>query len=216
MMWFFERMLHRSVCFKGGSGKTVTSDMKAQAEVAARQWNDYQTRYVPFENKFIADVNSRDDTKRLQGMVAADVAQKAGTPQVNPIQGGVTNASTVGKALSAGLTDARAGALDRKAQERSAVVAMGRGQQTEALSGLTDQAITSGLAASHAADVDVAERGALFSTIGSALGAGAATAKNVATTKSSDSSNSPDASTNGGYCGYAPAGQFGAQQKALW
>lgn len=185
-MWFIDRMLSRCVCFKGGGGTTgpiITSDMQANAEVSVKQWNDYQNRFVLFENKFIADVN-RDpatSTSKVQGILNADMAQKAGAPGVNPVRPGAS-AVPAGRAVAAGMTDARAGVMDQKAQGLGTVVAMGRGQQTEALTGLTDQAVTSGMVANQKAitdsKIDTAERGQTFGMIGTALGAASAVAAN--------------------------------------
>ena len=173
------------VHFKAGSSgptRIITEDMKAAAEVATKQWNDYQTRFSPFENKFIADVNKDPaaDNAKVQGMVNADLAQKAPAPAVNPIKGMAP--PTTGRALAAGLTDAAAGAQDRRAQGLGTVVAMGRGQQVEALNGMTDQAITSGMVANQKAitdsRVETAERGQTFGMIGSGLGAASGVAAN--------------------------------------
>lgn len=55
---FMERRQHRSVCFKSKSSGSVpeTQAELDHAKVSAEQWNDYQRRFVPFENKYIADV----------------------------------------------------------------------------------------------------------------------------------------------------------------
>jgi hypothetical protein len=46
----------------GGSGDSVkeTPLEKEQSKVALEQWSDYQTRFVPVENRFIADVTGID------------------------------------------------------------------------------------------------------------------------------------------------------------
>jgi len=50
---------------KGGSSKPIiTEDMRAAAEVATSQWNDYQTRLRPFEDKFAADMTRDPSTQQ--------------------------------------------------------------------------------------------------------------------------------------------------------
>lgn len=174
----------------GGEGSSalriITDDMVAAAEIGVRQWNDYQTRMVPFENKFIQDV-TRDPgvtSDKVQGMVGADMAQKTSPTAitVNPVQSGAPSAVT-GRALAAGVTDARQGALDRTAQGMGTAVAMGRGQQVEALTGMTDMAATSGQIANQKAITDsqvaIKNRGDTFGMIGTAIGAGGAIMKNA-------------------------------------
>lgn len=182
MNWPGERV---HVCYKssgGGGARIITDDMRAAAEVATKQWNDYQSRFVPFEKKFIADMVGRDDTEKLQGIVGADIAQKVRAPK-DPRTAGLPSSGAVDQAITGGLTDARAGALDRKAKGMDTVVAMGRGQQTEALNGLTEQAITSGqVASSRAATATraaTAERGQTFGLIGSGLGVVGAVGSNM-------------------------------------
>lgn len=169
----------------GGALRIITDDMVAAAEIGVRQWNDYQTRMVPFENKFIQDV-TRDPgvtSDKVQGMVGADMAQKTSPAAitVNPIHSGAPPVVT-GRSLATGMTDARQGALDRTAQGMGTAVAMGRGQQVEALNGMTDLAATSGQIASQKAITDsqvaIKNRGDTFGMIGTAIGAGGAIAKN--------------------------------------
>lgn len=131
----------------GGNSPIITEDMRAAAEVAAKQWNDYKTRFVPFENKFIADV-SRDpkETKAFsQGATNADIAQMTPAAALNPTRSGAgTTVDASARAGAAGQVEAAQGALNRTAQGLGTAVTMGRGQQVEALDSMMSQAETSG------------------------------------------------------------------------
>lgn len=172
----------------GGNQPIITEDMRAAAEVAAKQWNDYKTRFVPFENKFIADV-SRDpkETKALaQGATNADIAQMTPAVALNPLRSGAgTTIDNSGRASAAGQTAANQGALDRTAQGLGTAVSMGRGQQVEALDTMMSQAEVSGQVAlkKQIADnqADTAERGQYMSIAAGAMGAGAGYFQNGST-----------------------------------
>ena len=101
----------------GGAERIITEDMRAAAEVATSQWTDYQTRFVPFENKFKADMERDPSTQQaaLRGKVNADLAQKTATAGTAPagVQPGRAlmasgiNQNVVGKAAASGATGAR-------------------------------------------------------------------------------------------------------------
>jgi len=140
---------------KGGNSKPViTEDMRAAAEVATSQWNDYQTRLRPFEDKFAADMTRDPSTQQaaLRSKVNADVAQQTRTAGVAPaghqpvtaLMRSAVGQDAVGKATASGYGDASQGALDRSAQGMSNVVALGRGQAAQALQ--TQQQLAEGSA----------------------------------------------------------------------
>lgn len=135
----------------GGGGSSapqriITDDMHAAAQVATEQWNDYQTRFAPFENKFIAS-STKDPavkTGAMQGMTNADIAQQVGkaplAPDVMALQrAGQAGGSASGNAAATAALAARTGQV----QGLQTSVAMGRGQAVEAVKGMTDMAIDS-------------------------------------------------------------------------
>lgn len=190
MKWFIDRILARAVCFKGGGGgaqRIITEDQVAAAEVAAKQWNDYQTRYVPFEKKFIEQQGQPVEGKQAtgRGMVNADLQQNiAKVPPINPNLGMAYTGSvpiTSAKARAGGMADVSQGAVDGQTQGLSTVVALGRGQQVEALQGISEQAATSGQIANakmlNDVESGINERGRIMGNVGSAVGMAAGAAK---------------------------------------
>jgi len=129
---------------KGGNSKPViTEDMRAAAEVATSQWNDYQTRLRPFEEKFIADMTKSPTVQQdqLRGRLNADLAQQTLTagsvpPGQQPgpaLMRSAKSQDAVGKAAASGYGEVTQGELDRSAQGMSNVVALGRGQAAQAM-----------------------------------------------------------------------------------
>lgn len=182
----------------GGGGsveRIITDDMRASAEVSAAQWNDYQTRFAPFEQKFMDDV-TRDQAgtlNKIQGQTNADLQQKVAAssgPQAgfDPSRGSTVSASAVAKGLSAGFTEAQKGVNDQQAQNLATVVGMGRGQAVDAVGTMSDLAASSGQAALTRSIADATEsmneRGATMSLIGSGLGAAGAIGNNYMQTGS--------------------------------
>jgi hypothetical protein len=214
MKWFLEKVFERSICYKGGgSGKAeriITDDQVAMAEVAAEQWNDYQKRYVPFENKFIEEANKPGETRQqaVRGMVNADIQQQvARVEPVNPNRGmspGDEIDRAAAKAKAAGFVDGTENAIDAEAQGLGTVVALGRGQQVEAMQGLTEQASTSGQVANakmmNEVNSSINERGRVMGNVGSAMGMAAAAVKGGM----SSPVDAPGAGTGGTY------GKFGS------
>lgn len=53
-----------------------SAEEKALARNAAKDWNDYQQRFVPVENSFIAELTpDKGEVAQLRGRQAADIAQ---------------------------------------------------------------------------------------------------------------------------------------------
>ncbi|MGL4678616.1 MAG: hypothetical protein ACRCWC_04450, partial [Plesiomonas shigelloides] len=167
MLWFLERVMQRAVCCKssgGGVERIITDDMRASAEVSASQWNDYQTRFAPFEQKFMNDVTrgAENTTDKIQGQVNADVQQKIAAksgPQAgfDPSRGSAISTSAIGKGLAAGNVQAQKAVTDQQAQHLSTVVGMGRGQAVEAVGTMSDLAESSGKAALTRSIADATE-----------------------------------------------------------
>ena len=188
MMWFLDKIMHRAVCYKGAKQeRIITEDMRAAADVAVQQWNDYQTRFVPFENKFIADVTKDPmaSEEAISGAANADVMQKlASNPSATNPNAAISPAkeASLGKALSTVGVDSRDAALDNKAEAMSTVVNMGRGERVEALNSQMGLAESSGNTAltNYKTDLEHStnERGAIMQTAGRALGVAGAVGAN--------------------------------------
>lgn len=189
----WDRIAQVMICRKssGGSSKPIiTEDMRAAAEVATEQWNDYQQRMAPFENKFKADME-RDITPeqaKLRGAINADIAQKTTTAGAVPagaqpgktmMQSGL-NSAIVGKAAAAGATDVTQGATNLQAQGLNTIVAMGRGQATEALQTQQQLAESSAQAALTKAKADQQTRFANEAMTANLIGQGVGAAGGVA------------------------------------
>lgn len=167
MMWTFERMFGRAICFKGGGGgatRIITDDMVAEAEVATKEWNRYVTDHLPMERLFVADktAGNEQDQFALRGQINADLAQAAkglGTVSAgaNPQQtltGKAVAGAGLAKQAAGALTDVTQKAEDREVQDLGTVVAMGRGQAVEAQEGIGGLAESSAQAALTKAKAD--------------------------------------------------------------
>ncbi|HDM8198742.1 TPA: hypothetical protein P0E36_004926 [Vibrio harveyi] len=155
---------------KGADKQKETSYQKAQAEIFAKEWNDYQDTFVPVENEYMRrakNMGSEDQYSKVAGDVntsfnssydeaghqVANGLSKAG---VNPSSGKAASAQTnlledklgqENQATSAGQHNA----TQRYTGNMKNVVAMGKGQQVEATRGLNDIAEASGRRAANKA-----------------------------------------------------------------
>ena len=152
---FMVRVGHRRICFKGGGSNEVpeTQAELDHAQVAAQQWNDYQKRFVPFENKYIADVTGDTAVKQqvVSGRVNADLArQNSGAIPVGQINriGSVVAGNMTPTAAAAGasaMSTANGSVRDSQIQGMMSAVNIGRGQASSAINSM-------GTIASNAAD----------------------------------------------------------------
>lgn len=200
------------VHFKGGSSgptRIITEDMKAAAEVATAQWNDYQTRFAPFENKFFKDItkDSSIGAKQVGGMTNADMAQKNAKVAIDP-----TRVVPTASKFTAQGTGAATGALasenlakKQEVEGLQTAVAMGRGQAIDSVKSMTDRAIQSGEIAQEKQrndiEMDSARSAAAWNTAGSMVGAVAGAG--AAGYKAFNAKQPPIPSTNG-YGGQMP------------
>ena len=164
----WERLCKVHVHFKGtpSNDPIITEDMKAEAEVASAEWNRYVTDHLPMEQKYIASKTdgSAFEKSQLRGQVNADMAQAskglgltgAGMDPSRMLVNDQTGALS-GKTAKA-LTDVTQSAGQREVQELGNLVAMGRGQQTEAMNGISELAASSADAALTEAKADQAAR----------------------------------------------------------
>ena len=205
----WDRLCRVMVCYKsdGDVKPTITEDMRASAEVSAAQWNDYQTRFAPFEQKFMDDVtrDSGNTLNTIKGQVNADLQQKVAasggpTAGFDPSRGDGMSVTAVGKGLSAGFNAAQKGVGDQQVQNLNTVVGMGRGQAVEAVGGLSDLAVSSGQTALTRSISDATEsmneRGARMQLAGQALGTAGAIGMNYAQPASTALTNTVTANAN--------------------
>lgn len=128
---------------------------KESSRIATEQWNDYKTRFVLTENKFIASLRiDQGDKDKVAGQIGAGIASSTGTnleaskdsltaSGVNPNSGRAT----------VGLGDVTTGAANRggKAMARGSsamddihyaglqsAISLGRGQASKASLGISD------------------------------------------------------------------------------
>lgn len=200
------------VNFKGGSiGPTriITEDMKAAAEVATKQWNDYQTRFAPFENKFFKDItkDASVGAKQIGGMTNADMAQKNVKAALDPtrVMPSASKFKTQGTGMAAGALNAENLAKKQQVEGLQTAVAMGRGQAIDSVKSMTDRAIQSSELAQEKQRNDIemesAQNAAAWNTAGSMVGAVAGAG--AAGYKASNAKQPAIPSTNG-YGGQIP------------
>lgn len=199
------------VHFKGDSSgptRIITEDMKAAAEVATKQWNDYQTRFAPFENKFFKDItkDSSIGAQQVGGMTNADLAQKNAKAALDPtrVMPGVSKFAAQGSGMAAGALGAQNLAKKQQVEGLQTSVAMGRGQAIDSVKSMTDRAIQSSQIAQEKQrndiEMDSARSAMAWNTAGSMVGAvGGAAAAGV---KAYNANQAPP-STNG-YGGQIP------------
>jgi hypothetical protein len=173
----------------GGGDQEVeeTPYEKALSRVAWYKWKDYQQRYVPFENKAIADVTG--DTKVLEdkttAKINADLAQQVPVGGLQPGEDPSSGASMVGtQAIKVGSRGGVASAMgkqsakDMRVQGLKAAVDIGRGQASTAQLGLSNLAKDSVKGAITDAYSDWESDSAMGAAIGSGIGTAAGAIKN--------------------------------------
>lgn len=143
---------------KGGDTEVEETTQEIElSKISTEQWNEYQTRFKPFENKWIKDIHTdASDQAVMAGQVNAGVGAEfdKGTENVakQSFSAGVDPSSGRFKAATGGLS-ARRGAATGKAisvagqavddqtyQGLQQAIAMGRGQSATALRDMTSLA----------------------------------------------------------------------------
>lgn len=133
-----------------GSGSAPSQQKSAAEETmgvrAGMEFNDYQARYVPFENRYIDYINTLDAPWRkeqLAGMANADTTQAFAGNNEAIINSGLASGANVGSgkmqmglaankdahatAMGLGMGDAARSAEDNRAQGLLKMAAFGRG-----------------------------------------------------------------------------------------
>jgi hypothetical protein len=178
----------------GGGGPVVTWAEKANAEIATDQWDDYQTRFVPFENQFIADTtggssvdgqwadNGTTAIKQdiVGGRVNADVAgQNNGAIPVGKINqiGATASGYDTPQMAAAGanaVSTATGRVRDAQVQGMLSAINVGRGQAAGAIESMGNIAADAADQAQTNAEASFNRNAANESAIGSGVGAAAA------------------------------------------
>ena len=111
---------------------------KTLAEVGAKKWNDYQKRYVPFEEGFKAQVNTMGDKAGELGAIAnADVWQKFAPPAADaPLKQYAAAFDQQGGLAASAVPQAERTALDSKLRSQLKIAAYGRGLADQATVGM--------------------------------------------------------------------------------
>lgn len=176
----------------GGDNKIEeTPEQRAQAEVAMMQWKDYLSKYRPFEDAFMEDVdrmNTGQQYNQAAGLAAVPVESEFSTAVrdtsramvsggLNPTSGAFkSNLSKLDRAKSTTKADnmnqAQVGQQNRYVSGISNIVRMGQGQETEAVQGYGDLATNSARKASNDAGIALNNRRDNQQLAGAVVGAG--------------------------------------------
>ncbi|MGB0662774.1 MAG: hypothetical protein ACPGMR_03185 [Pontibacterium sp.] len=189
-----------------------SEEQRALAQVGAEQWNYAQETLVPLQDMYIEKVNQMDSQANkdfLEGKtnIGMQSGLASGFDQVvsgasgagldlssGALKGGLVD-SALGSAQVGGDTAARALTQqdELKVQGLQNVVAMGAGQETQAIAGLADSASLAQSTARQNATNSFNRRSANLQTLGTIAGAGTSyyqnqpTMKLGSTTQTSDS-----------------------------
>lgn len=174
----------------GGSNKVEeTPQQKAFAKVSMQKWSDYKTKYRPYEDKFMRDVDRLNTENSYQQ--ASDLAS---VPVESEFTGAVMN--TASQMTSGGINpnsgkfQEELNKIDRKKQQVKAdyqnqaqigqqdryvsgvqnIVRMGQGQSTQAMQGLGDVASMANQRASNDANISAQNRYGTQQVVGGVVG----------------------------------------------
>jgi len=142
----------------GGSGKVKeTEEEKALARVAGEKWNDYQDRFVPYENEFMSRMEVTDaDRDQFKGGIIGQANKsfaesenalldeqigKGARPGSGRFQAALNRVMQKrGKSIGYRLTDADNMMDEKRASNLQSVVDLGRGKEMEAYRSMGDLA----------------------------------------------------------------------------
>ncbi|EGR6730039.1 hypothetical protein I7877_001111 [Salmonella enterica] len=178
---------------KGGGGSNEireTSQQKAQAEIAMKQWRLYSDRLKPMENLFMSKVDRLNDDDKYQnlagvtnlgyqkqfGEARSQTAGQLTAAGVDPSSGKFQEAmNALNSEQATGQTDTTSRAQTSQADKYIAglqdVVALGAGQKADALQGYNSLAETSLQKAGMDAQSAYMRRQGNASLVGAGLGA---------------------------------------------
>lgn len=184
-----------ALCKGGDNEIKETAEEKALAKISAEQWNQYQERFRPFEDQWIADTKmDAGDQAKMAGQVNAGVGaafdERQATAETANFNAGMDPSSGRFKAAVSGLSEQRGTATakattaasqavdDQTYQGLQSAVAMGRGQSAEALRDMTSLASDATAAAIGDAQNAQNTRSSYASSAMTAVGMGLAGWKN--------------------------------------
>lgn len=172
---------------KGGSKEIPETAQEIELKkIAIERWNDHQSRLLPMENAYIADV-SRDPAAmqgKVAGIVNADMAQKANQALpagVNPSSGAALSYTPMvdaAKTVSRAQVNAGQNVVNNRIQALQGVVDIGNGKAATAVEGLGSLASNAVKGALTDAESSMKENTATAGAVMSGIGAGAAMYKN--------------------------------------
>ena len=159
-----------------------TAQERALAEVAAKDWNDYQQRYVPVESQFVDRIRaSEGDLASARGSAVADVEQAvagagdriigSGDATRGAAKMGLADAAIAkGKARGAAVNEATLARENAELRGLSKMAAFGRGLADQSRVGLAS--VASGANQRNIDDLrtKIAEQNLLIEGIGGAVG----------------------------------------------
>lgn len=174
---------------KGGGEAKETAEQRAVAAIAAESFQDYEKRWVPVENELIRQIRDVDDDVRRAGQTSMSGTTQAFGAMRPAVEKGLAAARaapgsgrfydtesglTVRQGASGGLNMAasRQGMRDRALSNLGSVISMGRGQESEALTGLSHQASITGQEAITDAARAASDSAAFGTAVGTAAGFG--------------------------------------------
>lgn len=164
-----------------------TPEEVALAKIAMERWKDYKNKFVPVENMAISNVMKEHDNpsefgtgvanlatqeqfSNLEQQAAKGLTNRGAGPGSGEFMGAITGLNRDRIASSAlGQTNAMGLARTQNQQNMQALINMGQGQASGALSGLADSANF----AQQQAIMDARASAAARAAIGSAIGTGA-------------------------------------------
>ena len=177
----------------GGGDTSVkeTPQEQALAKVAMSQWQDYLKTYVPFENTYMDEVDrlntgaQYDTAATLSALpieaayseavtdTAGAMVQRGINPNSAKFKEQMTDIDTAKRAAKAdNINQAQVGQQSRYLDGVSNVVAMGQGQATTAINGMSDIATQSSREAYSKANRALQRNSDRRAVVGAAVGAG--------------------------------------------
>ncbi|MER2492321.1 hypothetical protein [Catenovulum sediminis] len=178
---------------KGDDSVEETPEQKERAKIAMDKWGDYQSIFVPAENKFMDKVRRMGDEKQFQqaSNQAATSVNSAFQSAINQdtnksFAGGINPNSGKFMARQSALHDAKTNAhidtasrVNASQNERyvgglKAISAIGAGKEADSIAGMSDIASNSAAYAQNSAINKAHNSQLVGETVGAAAGAGLA------------------------------------------
>ena len=183
--------IYRPVYFKGGSNRIEeTADQQEFARIASERWSNYQSTFVPAENKFIDEMTDYDNPARTGQAIASatgavrdaaadtwdnrasSMTRAAIDPGTGTFQAAITDHAAKSAAVESNVVNRTAQAVqDSRVQGMKNIVAMGNGQAAEAMNGMGNIAQRSAAEATDSALRKDTRRSSTHEAIGTVAGA---------------------------------------------